>query len=404
MMTTRRGGALRAVRVRRAFGLSMVLAFSSATVAAQSDATRVRTTLHGDSSGCLTERALDARIVHYLSSAAQVMPGLRVHVRAPNAGATEFEIELAGKPLAIRRFEMLPKGCSDRVNAIAIAIAIAVEQAAHSQAVASDAPPRVEPAATPPAKPDAIGGGVTQPNADSRTTTGASPTPAVDAQPKRAATADPKPRADETAPAADPRPRRVPSAPVAESHDADQKIAEPEPTPDEEPTVLGLSLQAGGSVVFGVLPAVAIAGVVGGELSFGGIRSVRLSALVSAETRTPFEGGHALVQLVGGRCLLCHRMPFGWAALHPCLGVISGGFLTEGEGYEDSHPDQVFWLATLARLGFRLFDSEPLAVELSAEIYANLVRPQLGVEGSRESLTAPYVGASGGLEISFALF
>src|SRR3954470_19096440 len=80
--------------------------------------------VHADDTGCVTEPALRARVQRWLKPQGVASD---VHVEV-DAAATppRFDVRRGGQDVAARSFEVLPEACSDRLDAIAIAVALAI--------------------------------------------------------------------------------------------------------------------------------------------------------------------------------------------------------------------------------------------------------------------------------------
>lgn len=390
--------------------LSLALSLCAASpgaASAQALANEVQTTVEGDGRGCVSQSALSRRIVHYLSRTAHVPADLHIHVRAPKTGVTEFELGQAGTQIAVRRFDSLPKTCADRVNAIALAIAVAVEQAALAEPAppptAARNEPAVEVAITPP--PSAAG------TSNSEDTASLSAKIRPDTQPAAAPQSSRKTEDDgdgqnqeAEADAAKPNPPLAPGQLPDNSSEGPRDGTRNDAESNGESADLRFSMHAGGGLMFEVLPAAAVAGVVGGELSFGELLDLRLSGFATAEVESRYDNGSASTQVFGVRCVVCHRLRFAWSALQLCAGVLGGQLVARGDGYYyDNDSERLYWIAALVRAGFRLFDAGPFAMELNLESYVNIRRPSVTFEGSAgPPLELPRLGASSGLEMIFA--
>jgi hypothetical protein len=389
--------------------LIVVSSAQAAVAFAQPSPSVVPLTLRGDSRGCLAHGALSARIKHYLTNPAQTPARLSVRVRAPNAGTTEFALERDGTTLAVRRFAALPKACLDRLDAIALAIALAVEQARSS---AVDPQPVAEAALAPTgaqsARESAANAAVASVDAPRTQVANEAVQPAPRSEPNlleherraKAATAR-QPAARAPIAPVSTAPPTVTREPVDRAHEESSEVS---PGSNSGISALRLSLQVGGNVVFEVLPAPVVAGSLGAELGIGEHASVRLSGLLTAQTRSPLAGADALASLIGGQGSMCWRAHFEWFALNPCLGAIAGRVAARGDGYLRNDAADVFWLATLAHVGVRLFERGPVGVELGVDGYVNLVRPDLRVDAASEGrAVTPPLALSSGLDLIFAL-
>ena len=416
------------MRTRLVFALIIVTSIVNTTLAsAQPQSGYAPITLQGDSRGCLTRAAIEARIKHYRSDKANAA-ALHVHVRAPDSGTTEFVIAYAGNTAAVRRFQALPQACADRLDAIALAIALAIEQAVPSHPAVPDQPAGSDGSHATTGVDMVAAAPDNQPNQSLPPTTGSSTTSrsVVDAELARspheaargmdtrktdaalAASRETRPRAD---PPVRPQPRAAPPVErvvVSLPNTTHTPLAEQRDSSDDDerdfrhsrPSAWRLGLHAGGNVIFEVLPAPVIAGALGLELSIDDHLSIRASGLLSTQSRREFGDGTAVVQLVGGRASMCWATRFDWFPLNTCLGAIAGRVKAEGRGYYDDETVKFPWLAMLLRVGTRVLEHGPVALELAVEGYTNLLRPSLGIDRSTaEPLTTPVLAVSGGLDL-----
>src|SRR5262245_60255654 len=99
-----------------AFGaITVGCALVVATAYAQAPELRLR--VEGDARGCVSEAALRARLGRYLRVHRPIQ--VEVVVRA-GAEPVAFELQRAGAQDAVRTFEVLPRTCPERLDALAV--------------------------------------------------------------------------------------------------------------------------------------------------------------------------------------------------------------------------------------------------------------------------------------------
>lgn len=396
---TQRGNRHRGVRQLAIF-LALALPFVGSRAAARPDPMSLHVILQGEGRGCLSERALERRIAHYLAKSSSENGGFDVRVRARADGHTEFELTRSGRSIAVRAFPTLPEACAERVDAIAIAIAIAMEQAdSPASAPAEPAPEPVQP----PAASDVIASAVPKDAiayplpADARETTRSDGAPPADA----VAHASPAEAREITR--SDNTPQvRVEEARAEASLEEVRRDTPPSAaasTPGQ-PSAERVSLRAGAGVLFGLLPSPVIAALVGGDIAiFDSSIYVSVSAMLTGQTRNDLATGQVKAQIAAGRGALCYLLRAAWVSLCACPGIAIGGYITRGDNYDSNRNANLPWAGAFGHTGLRVFDGA-LKLELSVEGYVNFVRPSLWVEGTiDEPLTTPVFAASSTAEL-----
>src|SRR5689334_16888050 len=76
-----------------------------------------------DATACITQRALAARVQHWLKRPPEADVTVRVQA---DARPLAFTVQHAGVIMAERSFERLPQACPDRLEAVALAVALAI--------------------------------------------------------------------------------------------------------------------------------------------------------------------------------------------------------------------------------------------------------------------------------------
>jgi len=315
--------------------------------------------------GCITHAALSERVQRWLE---------RERVRAPPRlevavdGAREpigFELRQDGETVAERHFAVLPAGCGDRLDALALAIAVAVEHAA-SAPTGDAGSPRAAPAAA-----------------------GAQPAGAAPPQPTTT-TAETSERASE--------PRAERTGEGAAVGDANAK-------PASDPGGLRVDLFAGGAWLIEALPAPVLAVAAGGGVHLERLR-LELGFLLSAEHTSALGAGESRLQLVGGRAHACLGWPSAGLELAGCAGIGAGAALAQGDGYFEDRQAEMPWVAALLRAALRYPAGSWLSGRIAVDGLLNLLRPELQVEGQAGPTDADPtfpLGAALSLELVVAL-
>lgn len=335
--------------------------------------------VHADDAGCVTEPALRARVQRWLKPQSLALD-VRVEVDAA-ASPPRFSVRRGGAEVAARTFDVLPAACSDRLDAIAIAVALAIEHATHPKSNETATP---DTGATPPSD--------TNENAI----------------------------APESAPTTTPTPATPPKAvPTTSPPDSGKK--EPEEPAQTAADRLAASARriaprvyAGGGVMYRVLPELVPAFELGTDLALESFRLgrdmpltwLRLDAALLATLQTSTKIGPGILHgnLLGGRVLTCSEVPLAAFAIATCSGVGGGAALASGRGYFQPKHAAAAWLAGIARGYARFPASGVVSLRLAADLLVNIIRPRLVVEGDNgETRTAGVVGVAGSLELLLAL-
>jgi hypothetical protein len=332
--------------------------------------------VHADDAGCVTEPALRSRVQRWLKPQA-IAPDVHVEVDAA-ATPPRFAVQRGGQDVAARSFDVLPEACSDRLDAIAIAVALAIEHATQPESAEATAP----------------GTSTTAPDASA---------PSQEAEPE--------------APPATPAPDEAKRAAAREEQEK-EKDQEPEQTEADRraASARGVAprLYAGGGVIYKVLPELVPAFALGTDLPLDSFRLgrewpltwLRLDAalLATLQTSTDIGPGQLKANLLGGRVLTCSEVALAAFAIATCSGVGGGAALASGSNYIVRKHAAAVWLAGIARVSVRFPASSVVSLRLAADGLVNIVRPKLVVEGDNgETRTAGVVGIAGSLELLLAL-
>lgn len=352
-----------------------------ATTSAHAQPSGLQLEVSADAQGCVSEASLRARLERFLRVHRPI--DVEVVVRA-GAEPVAFELRHDGVFAAERRFEVLPAGCSSRLDALALAIAVAVEHAVGPERASLE--------------PGAVTGEPAEPAAATTETPAATPA----AEPSDAAGEEAKPApADEAAPA---KPRSEPPQP-----------AEP-PEPPGPPLVVTVLAFLGGDLLIEALPDPALALHGGAELRLGSTFAVSLAGLYAPPIDVELgRAARAVSSLFGGRALGCAGSAPRGLRLEACAGAVGGVVWASGEGALERHADvSVGWAAGVLRAAASYPADGLLGVRLSLDGHINLVRPDLSLARPdlRMSADSPVpttnrvsgvLGAAGSIEVWLAL-
>lgn len=324
--------------------------------------------VHADDAGCVTEPALRTRVQRWLKPQA-IAPDVRVEVDAA-ASPPRFSVRRGSAEVAARSFDVLPAACSDRLDAIAIAVALAIEHATHPENDAGEPP-----------------------------STGTTTEPAANANEPAPETAAPTPPA--TATATPPNTERATSTPNAEAKEEE----EPQETEADRRAArarrLAPHVYAGGGVMFQVLPELVPAFALGADFPLTWLR-LDVALLATTQSNTDIGPGKVQANLLAGRALICAEAPFGLAG---CAGAGGGAALGSSTGYDQGHHPAAAWLAGIVRGSMRFPASGTLSLRLAGDALFNMVYPQLAVSdmGVKKHAAGGPVGVAGSLELLLAL-
>jgi hypothetical protein len=177
---------------------------------------------------------------------------------------------------------------------------------------------------------------------------------------------EPKPRADEAAPAAGPIDQPAEAAPVA------RQQRQPTSAP-QRGRRLGTAFSLGLVADVGSLPSVAPGGEAAASIRYG---SWQLTALgnfyVPTEKRVQAQKGAELKLSLAG-LLGCSRWSVGTGHALACVGAEAGWLSGEGVGLKSPRTEGAFWWAPRADVGAAL----PIAGKLSVCARLGLVLPQI---------------------------
>ncbi|HKP55842.1 MAG TPA: hypothetical protein VJV78_03950 [Polyangiales bacterium] len=277
-----------------------------------------------------------------------------------------------------RRFEQLPKACSDRRDAVALSIALALEGAARELATPVEA-------------------------ADSTATEGGD---SVEASARHAAVAE----AEQPKPSTQAQRELFSQPSAAEEEEAaverqDSAAEADEPAQASAPgggLIVHLHLGAGWLV--GAVPDPVWTGSLGIVLWLNPHLAFDLSAIASTLANSEFVGGRVETRLVGGELFGCTGWKIGNFAAQGCAGLIAAACAADGYDYPEEYPAAtLLWMAGAARFGLRWPNEGLLSVRGSLQLHFNLVRPELNVAGSTEKLYPFWIGGAAGLDMILAL-
>lgn len=311
-----------------------------------------------ESAGCLKQERLEQLVV-------DVLDGVRVpedlHVEVRGGDESGFSLLRGTEPIAERQFQTMPASCDERHATMSVVIALSIEHA-----MSSWDEQEVDAAVSP----------------------------------------------EETAEEHEPRASEVEG--VGEKEASSPAEREPAPAP-AQPEGFALEVHAGVGYSYGVLPEPAALAILGVSALLSKTLSVGLTGLSSERSRIEFElppdateeaFSSAESHLVALMARACWEQRFDQSASELCGGLAAGRVHSRGvEGFEPlADGASVPWLAALVHAGGRVPARGPMGLGFGVDLFANLMRPGVELEGSG-TVTKPRDGAPvGGAGSLFAFF
>jgi hypothetical protein len=303
-----------------------------------------------------------------------------------------------------RLFSRLPADCADRRDAIALAIALAVEACLAEDTAVPAQPPAARPD---PGWPSSTGGSV--PSTGSKPgTRAAKPVPsnpaiqsAASPNLTTAAEPDSTPAPDDSAEAehAIVNVREAGSEPTSGERSRTAPVDHEEPSADADRTrALAANVYAGAGWLIEGLPWFVWTGLLGTRLSLSRRFALDATLLGSPPSDLSVATGDVRGWLAGATFSGCMEHTAGAVSLHGCVGILGSVCRIIGRGYDRPYPAaNVPWIAGAVRLAADWPHQAPVMLRLLAQGHANMVRPELRVDGSTEvERTAPFGALLGG--------
>lgn len=284
---------------------------------------------------CLTQEAVVGRLGRWLDTTT-VAAGIEV-VLDPAERA--FRVRRPGGRMARRGFAVLPEECSDRLDAVTLAIALAIDhtllerlrdRAPHggTQQLDGGAPDGASDAPEPLESPDGA------PREDGGAAPG--PAPAEGIPLEEAHTPE-----DEIGPA-EPEPE------VRSPPDDGRADREARPGPDAAPAAERRwqpGVGAGLLALYDVIPGWALGVQAGPRLRAWRGLELRASLFWTAEQSAPVSTGRAAYDLLGGRLHVCAGGSAGPLTVRGCGGVWAGRLRVRGRGFDEDLSARQLWIA-----------------------------------------------------------
>lgn len=359
----------------------------------------------GTAPGCLESDSLRARVEHYTMARPNPEQRLRVEVTSDGETSGSFQVFRDDVSVARRYFSRLPADCADRRDAIALAIALALEAYLAQDAAAEAQHPRAKPNHGSASKPTST------PPASSESATGVAEPVRSDAAVREAEPSNPS-AASESDAAPPPNASLEAPRPIDETPDADGALASAEGVPrrmvpvdrgesggdTERAGSLPAEVYAGAGWLVEGLPWSVWTGLLGTRLSPGGRFAVDGTFLASPPSDHAVAGGDARGWLAGAMLSGCITHTLGAASLHGCAGILGSVCHVSGRGFDRPYPaTNVPWIAAAVRLSADWPNRAPVMLRLLAQGQANVVRPELRVDGSTDvESSAPFGALLGG--------
>ncbi len=353
--------------------------------------------------GCVTLATLEPRVRRWLD--AQARRGVIAVAVHAGGEPPAFSVLRDGKVIARRSFDVLPAACSDRLDAIAVAVAVAIEHATSGRMARAASERRGERAA----------GQSTRPAPAQTAPARGEPAP-VPPAPAPAAPPDAQPPPPPTAPEADAEPEVGPEPNDERAPDEAAPAEGAENAEDAQDAVgagasagVGVRLFAGVALLAEVLPEAAFALGAGAELEPSPLLRVAAAALFTLPSEGALAGGTFQSQLLAARAHVCLGRRFAADALdlEGCGGGAAGLVLASGDDFEQDHDVTLGWAALVLRAALRYPASAPISLRFALDGLVHALQPALEVEVPGEpaaaSAEAGPVGAAGSLELVIAL-
>lgn len=241
---------------------------------------------------CMPIEPLLLRIAHWLRHE-RLDPRIAVRV-FDQADRLSFEVLFQGRSVADRTFDVLPRDCVARRDAIALAVSLAIDNVVQRREEIA-AQIAAEPVATPPSTTDAA------------------------------------------------------STELIAATESTTPDAVPEPVPGAARQQLELGLAVGAAAAAHVLPGFAALGEAAVEVSSAPIMG-RIGVVAATAGSVALEEGRLASYLLGGRADLCLVHPMSSVALIGCGGMQAGAVRMVGSGYTQSSASVQLWVTTAVRL------------------------------------------------------
>ncbi len=333
---------------------------------------------------CLTQARIAERLARLLDSPV-IDAGIEVEVHLDRDGETvRFLMGRSGQAEAERRFDLLPRECAARLDAVSLAIALAIDHTVIDRMVAEseEQPPEIssevpaEPPATaeaPPPEHDAVPSETPEPPLPVEAP---SPeTPGREERPPSGATLGPRPASDE--------PDRAAPASTASR--------------------LGISAFAGGFAALALLPEPVLGLRFGGGLRFGPVWEVRLGGFATSESETRLGLGKAAMRLFSGELSGCAGGRVSRLRLDACAGLGAGSLVAAGREFPEGLKTRSPWLGAMLGASGAFPADSPVALRLRVEGQAPILGTVVRVEDSRggvvDEQALPPAGALVGIEL-----
>jgi len=369
--------------------------------------------------GCISERGLRDRVQQYLARQIPV-DGLRIVV---DLAEPRFRVLHAGALVAERRFERPPARCSERRDALALAIVLAIEHAVaqlqgQTETALTTAQPApetrqaelgAEAAATTPGAPSSGAEQQLQPSAPEHELAGGTSETGSRAGAQRqlpaagSSRAPPRTNAERSARV---EAARAPAVAEADGGGALRGDASRSGREQDAERRGRFWLTAGARYLTQALPTPAAVAALGAEHALAPFLRWGASALVSLPADQAFAGARASSQLFGAEALLCLHGRAGPLALHGCAGASAAWVRASGHQFAQDLSDSMAWLAWRIRAKLEVPAASRLSVALLVDAHANVLRPELragGLPGAEQRQAVAAVGGCLGAELIWRL-
>ncbi len=297
-----------------------------------------------DLQGCITTAALADRVAAWMERD-HLDAGFKIELKTTE-GVLAFRLTRPDQSTAERRFGVLPTECDNRLRAVSLAIALAIDHTVLDRVAAE-----TEPTLVPADAPDV--------------------------------------------------------AAVAEQAPPPPATLSPPTTEDKLRGRRGLAITAGGAAVFGVLPSLRPAALLGIEAALPRAAALRIQVMGTTEDEASLGRGLTELRLLAARLQGCWLPTVGPARVGGCAGTSLGLVLARGAGFAQNLSGVPPWWAMMAGVGVQYPAQGPIYGHLHVEGVWVLHRPGFEVTASDGEVldrrTLSRLGAVTTLEIGFRL-
>lgn len=361
---------------------------------AQSSTTRTileSVTVSNETDNCVVQGALIRYIVKWLKTD-QIESDIRiiVNVKGTKGRDVSFEFYKKEELAAYRRFDILPDNCTDRLDAVSLAIALAIDHTVLDKLENLTEGPTVVPTTSQaqtsdPSNEESIAVKDIQDSTHS-----------IDK--KSTDTYSVEQTSEESS--------RILSN-QSQKLEKNSQIPDQRYPHEETKNFIGIRGFAGIASLFEVLPGTTIGGIGGVSLSFAEMTNLRISGIFTANDETPLGNGVAALHLIAGRLDGCLHWPNDFTDFDFCAGAAVGALFLKGKYFEQNRETERPWVAALGQVAMSWPRKSVVGLRFSLDGVVSLLRSRLQVVdsdgGTIDQLQIPQIGALASLQL-FVVF